>query len=78
MGGDEFPYMRERGRCDLCGAPVGEENLERVEVRRGRRGRTYGSPSTLARAIYVCARHPITPVDGEPGAKDAMVGRWGA
>jgi hypothetical protein len=67
MRGAEFPYVRERGCCDICGALVGEENLVCVQVRRGRRGRKRGSWLALPRAIYVCGRHELTPADGDGG-----------
>jgi hypothetical protein len=74
MRGADFPYVREPGRCDLCDELVGEENLVRVEVSRGRAGHKRGSPSTLRRAIYVCDRHDLAPAgaDGDdPGRGQA-------
>lgn len=68
--GVEFPYMRETGCCDICGAPVGEERLVRVEVARGRRGRKPRLVTfLLPRAIYVCDRHELGPAaDGGNGS----------
>jgi hypothetical protein len=61
MMGAEFPYLRDPRRCDICGRLCGQQNLTRVVVRHGRRGNKPGSPSKLARVVFVCPRHEIAP-----------------
>ncbi len=60
-----FPYKRTPGVCELCGADVGEENLETVTTAEPRIVRTIvdRDPSEPAktwrdkRVLYVCDRH---------------------
>lgn len=57
----EFPYIRDSGRCDLCGQLVGDRRLRRVVLRGG--SRTAGKKRVrLARVLYVCPKHQVQEV----------------
>ena len=55
-----FTYVREPGRCELCGADVDEDALRTVELEELRTVTARGEPAArLGRVIRVCAAHEL-------------------
>lgn len=52
--GAQFPFVRDAGRCDLCGRTAAK--LYYVRVRRA-------TATKLERGAWVCARHEACPDD---------------